>query len=384
MNRRGAAYRAVITLGIVSLLGDVVYESSRGLVPQYLNLLGASAFVVGVVTGGGELLGLAMRLVSGEIADKKGAYWPLAFLGYSLIVFIPFIAFSWSWQMAAIFILAERLGKAIRSPARDVILSAVSRGLGSGKAFGIHEFFDQLGAVLGPLIVTGIIFFTASYTVAFAFLFCPFFLMMMFLLTARKSIGTAPARRRLEAGEKTGKNFLFYVLAITVSTVAVVPAPLILLKSAALAGGIVWVAPLVYALIQLIDAPSALLAGAAYDRMGARILFIPFVLSAISSSLIIISGDILLMVAAAAVFGVVLGMQESIYRSAVADLTPFSGRGRAYGIFNAVYGGAILVASVIFGAILDLGVPMPVSLTYILSAQLVAILLLRKAVVLGA
>lgn len=384
MNRRGAAYRAVITLGIVSLLGDVVYESSRGLVPQYLNLLGASAFVVGVVTGGGELLGLAMRLVSGEIADKKGAYWPLAFLGYSLIVFIPFIAFSWSWQMAAIFILAERLGKAIRSPARDVILSAVSRGLGSGKAFGIHEFFDQLGAVLGPLIVTGIIFFTASHTVAFAFLFCPFFLMMMFLLTARKSIGTAPARRRLEAGEKTGKNFLFYVLAITVSTVAVVPAPLILLKSAALAGGIVWVAPLVYALIQLIDAPSALLAGAAYDRMGARILFIPFVLSAISSSLIIISGDILLMVAAAAVFGVVLGMQESIYRSAVADLTPFSGRGRAYGIFNAVYGGAILVASVIFGAILDLGVPMPVSLTYILSAQLVAILLLRKAVVLGA
>ncbi|MFN4133788.1 MAG: MFS transporter [Candidatus Hadarchaeales archaeon] len=375
---KSKAFRAILSLGIVSLLGDIVYESSRGLIPEYMKVLGASAFLVGAVTGTGELLGLSARLVSGEIADRKGIYWGLTFLGYGLIIFIPLLAFSWCWQIAAVFILAERLGKAIRSPARDVILSVASRGIGSGKAFGIHEFLDQLGAILGPLLMTAIMLLTGNYTLAFAFLFCPFFLMLIFLMKVKRTIGPVSIKGKEKKGRIEGRYFI-YVLAIMVNTIAIFPAPLLLFKAALMSGGEKWAAPLLYTIIQLVDAPSALLAGIAYDKVGAKILVLPFALSAISSAMAVISENLILLAGAAIVFGTVLGMQESIYRSAVADFTPLSGRGRAYGVFNTVYGVAILLASVIFGAFIDRQISMAIILAYVAVAQGVAIIMLMKA-----
>jgi MFS-type transporter involved in bile tolerance (Atg22 family) len=156
------AYVAILLLGIVSLLGDVVYEGSRGIVTPYLEFLGASAFAIAFFGRFGEFLGYALRLVSGRLADTTRAYWIFIFLGYGLIVSIPLLGIVGMWQIAVILVLLERIGKAVRSPSRDAVLSIVSRGVGTGKAFGIHELLDQIGAILGPLIVAGLMFYTSN------------------------------------------------------------------------------------------------------------------------------------------------------------------------------------------------------------------------------
>jgi len=137
-----SAYAGILLLGIVSLMGDVVYEGSRGLVPDYLKFLGVSAFIVGLVGGLGEFLGYAVRLVSGFLADTTRAYWLFIFLGYGLVASIPLLGFAGSWEIAIVLVLLERLGKAFRSPSRDTVLSIVSKDVGTGKAFGIHELLD--------------------------------------------------------------------------------------------------------------------------------------------------------------------------------------------------------------------------------------------------
>jgi len=159
-----SAYVGILLLGIVSLMGDVVYEGSRGLVPDYLKFLGATAFIVGLVGGLGEFLGYALRLASGFFADTTRAYWLFIFLGYGLIASIPLLGLAGSWKIAVILVLLERLGKACRSPSRDTVLSIISKDVGAGKAFGIHEFLDQIGAIAGPLIVATLMFYRATVT----------------------------------------------------------------------------------------------------------------------------------------------------------------------------------------------------------------------------
>ncbi|MEM3613652.1 MAG: MFS transporter, partial [Candidatus Bathyarchaeia archaeon] len=117
------AYVAILLLGIVSLMGDVVYEGSRGIVTPYLEFLGASAFAIAFFGRFGEFLGYALRLVSGSLADTTRAYWLFIFLGYGLIVSIPLLGVTRIWEIAIILVLLERIGKAIRSPARDAVLS---------------------------------------------------------------------------------------------------------------------------------------------------------------------------------------------------------------------------------------------------------------------
>jgi len=162
------AYLAVLSMGIVSMLGDIAYESGRGIAPDYLRFLGASAFMVGAVSGAGEFIGYAMRLVSGPLADRSRAYWLFIFLGYGLILAVPLMGFTSSVEIVMLLLLLERLGKALRSPSRDAVVSIVSKGMGSGKAFGLHEFIDQIGAVIGPAALGAVMFYTAnSYPTAF-------------------------------------------------------------------------------------------------------------------------------------------------------------------------------------------------------------------------
>jgi MFS family permease len=132
------AYIAIMLMGVVSMLGDIVYESGRGIAPDYLYFLGASAFLVGLTSGIGELVGYGVRLISGPLADRSHAYWLFIFLGYSLILTIPLMGLTNSIWLIIAFVIAERLGKALRSPSRDAVVSVVSKGMGSGKAFGLR------------------------------------------------------------------------------------------------------------------------------------------------------------------------------------------------------------------------------------------------------
>ena len=384
----GKAYSAVIMLGLVSLFGDIIYEGSRGVVPDYLKHLGASALAVGAIVGLGEFMSYASRLLGGVIADRYRSYWPLVFAGYGLIAALPFISISgvWGgWMLAAALILLERLGKGLRTPARDTIISFVSKSIGRGKAFGVHELMDQVGAVLGPLAVATALTSTGSYSLAFALLLIPYALLMITLTLVYRSLrsyGKSMARPATSGGGKLGKPVALYTLAVTFNTIGLFPASLILYQASKLvetSGLGVWFVPVLYAAIQLVDAPLSLLAGAVYDRVGLTTLFAPFIASILVAPLAF-RGDLASIVAAAIVFGFVLGTKESVYRAAVADLSPPSARATAYGIFNTAVGVGALAAGSLYGYLIDASAPVHAVYVVAFATQAAALLLLTLLV----
>ena len=186
--KNSLAFRLIILMGIVSLFGDIVYEGARSVAGPYLLFLGASAFTVAFIAGFGEFIGYAARLVSGYFADRTRSYWTFAITGYLMIGPVPLLVFTGSWEAAAILILLERLGKGIRSPAKDTILSHASRHVGRGLGFGIHEAIDQIGAVLGPLIFAASIAASGGYKDGFTLLAVPFVLLVAAIILAYRSV----------------------------------------------------------------------------------------------------------------------------------------------------------------------------------------------------
>ena len=382
INSKGV-YISIILLGIVSLMDDVVYEGARGLVPDYLNVLGATALIVGIAGGLGEFLGYAVRLISGILADTTRAYWFFIFLGYGLIGAIPLLGIAGGWEIAIILVLFERLGKAMRSPARDTVLSVISKGVGAGKAFGIHKFFDQIGAVAGPLLVAALMFYSNNnYQLTFSFLLLPFLMLVSALVFTFNKIGSKTVVEPKTAGSTRlalGKPFYIYTLAVTVNTIGLIPVALILYRaSSILQPQQHWMVPLIYVLVQGVDASVALIAGYAYDKYGIRFLVLPFVLSVFPPLFAMIDAGLLALIIASIFFGVVLGMQESIYRAAVSQFTPVSSRGTAYGIFNTAYGVGFLISGGIYGALVDLRASLIITLPFMVLTQIVAIIALFK------
>jgi MFS family permease len=379
-NSRKNAYLGILLLGIVSLMGDVVYEGSRGIVPSYLEFLGATALIVGLVGGLGDFLGYAARLVSGFLADTTRAYWFFIFLGYGLIVSIPLLGLSLGLEIAVILVLLERFGKAFRSPSRDTVLSIISKDVGAGKAFGIHELLDQIGAVLGPLMVTFLMLSTDNYNFTFSFLFLPFLMLLVVLAYTYRRIGSkaiAIEPKKIEGKKELARPFYIYTFAVLLNSVGLIPYTLILYK----ASGILqptqqWIVPLIYLLIQGVDAPMALIAGYAYDKFGIGVLVMPFLLSFFPPLLTMVGAELSTLIAAAIVFGLVLGTQESIYRAAVSELTPISSRGTAYGIFNTAYGVGFLISGVLYGLLIELKLPFIAAVFYVSVTQVAATALL--------
>ena len=384
-----AAYIAIVLFGIVSLLGDTVYEGARGIVPDYLYFLGASALIVGLASGLGEFLGYVVRLLSGELADRTRAYWAFIFAGYGLIVTIPLLGFSLTWEIAVILIVLERIGKGFRAPSRDTVLSIVSRELGPGKAFGIHELLDQVGAVLGPLIVAMVLLATAdNYQLTFLVLGIPFLMLVASLgFTYSKvgsmrppEVGQNDTQGEPDVSKRLGRPFYTYTVAVLLNTAGLVPAALILFRASTVLQpqGLVWLVPIVYVVIQGVDAVVAPIAGLAFDRHGLKVLIVPFVLSVFPPLFLSSGAQLTDLFVASAFFGLVLGMQESTYRAAVSKFAPTKSRGRAYGIFNTAYGIAFLIAGAVYGAFIDFNTPFVVMLAFVIGMQALAVAALTQ------
>ncbi len=376
------AYMGIISFGLISLLGDIIYEGARGIISPYLETLGATAVVVGVVGGLGDFLGYALRLVSGYIADVKRTYWLLVFLGYGLLVSIPLLAFANLWQIAIILILVERIAKALRSPARDTLLSVISSSVGSGKAFGLHELLDQIGAILGPGIVALTLLVTGNYSNSFIVLIIPYAILMLVLTLTYSNLKTytssmvpSAAARGGEKGAKLPLRFKIYTMAVFFNTLGLIHILLILYKASPIMAS--WTIPLLYLFVQAVDAVSAIISGYAYDVFGMKILVIPFALSIIPP-ILAVTGGLWNIIVASIVFGIILGMQESTYRAAVSDTVPVGVSGTAYGIFNSLYGLGYLVSGYVYGLLLDSGL-VEISALYALITQLASITLLYKS-----
>ncbi len=389
MNRRSSntkiAYVGIFLLGIVSLMGDIVYEGGRGLAPDYLRFLGASAVVVGIVGGLGEFLGYALRLVGGYLADTTRAYWFFIFLGYGLILSLPLLGFARIWEIAIILILLERFGKALRSPSRDTVLSIISKGIGTGKAFGIHELLDQMGAIAGPLIVaTMMLYSNNDYQQTFTFLLFPFIILLLVLVHTYRKIGTRTiitSKIKSRRGFGFGKRFFIYTFAVMLNTIGLIPVALLLYKASTILQPMQqqWMVPLIYLLIQGVDASIALLSGYAYDKFGVKILTIPFILSVFPPLFALVDTGLSTLIMASVFFGMVLGMQESIYRAAVSEFTPISSRGAAYGVFNTAYGVGFLISGGIYGVLMDFKAPFLIIIVFVILTQSTATAALLRA-----
>ena len=377
------AYVAILAMGIVSMLGDIVYESGRGITPDYLRFLGASALLVGMVSGAGEFIGYAARLVSGNLADRSRAYWLFIFFGYGLILAIPLIGFTFSIEVVMALLLLERFGKALRSPSRDTVVSIVSKGVGSGKAFGLHEAIDQIGAIIGPLILGGVMFYTANnYPMTFKILLIPFALMLVAIAYTYRKIGKGvqvEAKSIKDEGSSLTRGFWIYCIAILLNTLGLIPVALILYSGASILQplGQQWIVPLLYVIVQGVDAPMALISGYLFDRVGIKLLTLPFIL-AIFPAFLVSSGGLAGVIAACITFGFVLGMQESIYRAAICDLVPLNRRGTAYGIFNTALGLGTLASGIIFGFLMEHSYSAVVLAGIATLLQIIAIIALRS------
>ncbi len=354
---RNNALGFIILMGIVSLLGDVVYEGARGVTGPYLALLGASATMVGLIGGLGEFIGYALRLFSGFIADRTKAYWLFTFIGYGLLIAIPLLAFTNSWQVAALLIVLERVGKAFRSPARDTILSYATKEVGRGFGFGLHEALDQIGAIIGPLIFSVILFAGGNYRTGFSVLWIPALMVIGILRIAKNRL---PHPEKLESEQEAGaknnpifsKIFILYSLFTFFAVAGFANFPLISyhLKIKAIVSDVQ--IPALFALAMGVDALTALIIGKAYDRVGLKTLmiiplfsvFIPFL--TFSNMLVFVIIGIIL-------WGIVLGVHETIMRAAVADLTAISRRGSAYGIFNTIYGLSWMLGGAFMGMLYE-------------------------------
>src|SRR5438034_4809340 len=180
------ALKFVVLIGVVSFFADFTYEGARSITGPYLAILGASATLVGFIAGFGELLGYGLRLVSGRLSERTGEFWPITLFGYVVqMSAVPLLALAPNWRIAGLLIVLERVGKAIRNPPRDVMLSHASKDIGLGFGFGLHEAMDQAGALMGPLVMAFILARQGSYRQGFAILLVPAILTLCFLVLAR-------------------------------------------------------------------------------------------------------------------------------------------------------------------------------------------------------
>src|SRR5579863_3405661 len=265
----------IVCLGLVSLFADITYEGARSITGPFLRNLGSSAAEVGFVVGLGECLGFGLRLASGLLADRTRAYWTIAILGYLVnLVAVPMLAFAGSWPAAAALIIAERTGKSLRAPARDVLLSEAAQRVGRGWGFGLHAAMDQVGAVIGPLFIAWAVTKSRTYRPAFLFLAIPAASALAALLLARTYDVTEHPKATAvpPPAEPLPRRFWVYVAAAGLLAFGYVDFPIVAYHFGKIAlfsrAGI----PLVYAVAMAMNGITALLFGRWYDRHGLAVL----------------------------------------------------------------------------------------------------------------
>ena len=369
-----SALRFVILLGIVSLFSDMTHEAARSVNGPFLAILGASGAVVGIVSGLGEVAGYAIRLISGYLTDQTRRYWVISFLGYAVnLLAVPFLALAGNWPAAATLMIVERIGKGIRVPPRDTMLSHATESMGRGWGFGLHEAMDQLGAILGPLIVAAVLYARSDYRAGYAILIIPALLALSVLTLARVLY---PRPHELSTAEPSSpargysRIFWLYVAATALMAAGFADFPLIAYHFQKTSIVDPRNIPIIYAVAMGVDAVAALVLGRLFDRIGPSTMVLAAAASAGFAPLAFFGG-LWLAILGMVFWGIGMGAQESIMRAAIAGMIPAERRGRAYGIFNTVFGIAWFLGSVVIGSLYDVSIPALVAFS--MAAQLAAV-----------
>lgn len=381
--RMSTAMVFILMFSLVSLLSDMTHESASSIRGAFLALLGASATVIGFVSGLGELVGYGMRYIFGRLTDRTHRYWPMIVVGYVLdIVAVPALALvgEHGWVAACGLLIVQRMGKAIKKPAKDTVLSFAASQEGAGKSFAIQEMLDQIGAFLGPVLLYVIMLFRSGgsdydrYTFCFAMLAIPGALTLVMLWLTRRRF---PNPEKFEPTPtvfvpfKMKSRFVLYIAGISLCAFGFIDYSLVLMHVSRLHLFSVTTLPLLYAGAMLIDAFSALVFGYLFDRWKALALVASTLLSCTFALFIFGISTRWAVIVGVALWGIGMGAQESILKAAVTTLVPKQNRATGYGVFECSFGIFWFLGSWLLGALYDFSLPAMIAVSLI--AQLAAI-----------
>ena len=387
--------RFIILFGIVSLFSDMTHEGASSIRGAYLALLGASAGAIGFASGLGELVGYSMRYLFGRLTDRTRQYWPMTIAGYVLdIIAVPALALvgEHGWVAACALLIIQRMGKAIKKPAKDTIMSFAASQEGTGKSFGLQELLDQIGAFLGPVLLYLVMLFRTegntfeTYSLCFAVLAIPGAITLVLLLVTKHRF---PNPEHFEPEPKEyvpfhlKKEFILYIAGISLFAFGFIDYSIVIMHVSRtftdLATGLAETGslvtsgtlPLLYAGAMLVDAVAALVFGYMYDKMGVKVLVLSTILSAPFAIFVFAGRTVPAVLLGIALWGVGMGAQESILKAAVTTMVPKSSRATGYGVFECSFGVFWFLGSWLLGVLYDISIPAMIAVSVI--AQLAAI-----------
>lgn len=394
-NKMSQAMVFIILFGIVSLFSDMTHEGASSIRGAYLSLLGASAGVIGFVSGLGELIGYSMRYVFGKLTDKTKHYWPMTILGYVLdVLAVPALALvgenGWIWACALLVI--QRMGKAIKKPAKDTIMSFAASQEGIGKSFGLQEVLDQIGAFMGPVLLYLVMLFKTNgtqfeiYSFCFAMLAIPGAITLVLLLVTKHRFPN-PEHFEPEPKDfvpfKMKRSFVLYIIGISLFAFGFIDYSIIIMHVSRtyshLASGLAETTslissgtlPLLYAGAMLVDAVAALFFGLLYDKSGVKALVWSTIISAPFAVFVFMFDSVPMLLIGIALWGVGMGAQESILKAAVTSMVPKASRATGYGMFECSFGAFWFLGSWALGVLYDVNITVMVVVS--VAAQLASI-----------
>ena len=351
------AFKFVLIIGVVNLFADMTYEGARSITGPFLESLGASAFAVGVIAGGGELLGYVLRLVAGYVADKTRKYWMVIIAGYVInMLAVPALALAGNWPLAAALMIAERTGRGIRKPAVDAMISYAGKSIGRGWVFGLNEGLDQAGATFGPLIVALVLFKREGYHIGFGVLLVPALLCLATLVLARFWY---PEPHKLEEGstellETKGfpRAFWTYVTAGALIAAGFADFSLISFHFKKIGNVSDTEVALFYAAAMGAGAVTNLVFGRLFDRLGFVIAAVAFLAGAIFAPFVFL-GHFWLVITGMVLWGIGMGAQNSLLKAMLSSVIPVAKRSTGFGLFYTAFGVAWFIGSAAMGFLYD-------------------------------
>jgi predicted MFS family arabinose efflux permease len=350
--RNRSALHFVIIIGIANFFADFTYEGARAIIGPFLGSLGASAAIVGFVAGLGELMGYGLRSVSGYFADKSHRHWVFAFVGYTInMLSVPTLALTRQWPLAASLVVSERVGRGIRKPTVEAMLSYAGRSIGAGWVFGLNEALDQAGATIGPLVMALVLYLSGGYRTGFGVLLIPALLCLGTLVLALLH----PRPHELEEGEghafaATNLTRAYWIYLAAGGLLAAGFADFALIgfhfkKANVMPGNLI---PVFYAVAMAASALASIPLGRLFDRLGPNVTLFAFLISAVAAPLVFLGGSVLALVGMI-FWGIGMSAQGSLFQAMLTGVIPSHKRSTAFGLFDTGYGVAWFLGSATMG-----------------------------------
>ncbi|HEY9212301.1 MAG TPA: MFS transporter [Ancylobacter sp.] len=356
----------VWALGFVSMLMDISSEMIHALLPVYMvTVLGTSALAVGIIEGIAEATASITKVFSGALSDWLGKRKLLAAFGYGLAAFAKPIfplASSIEWLIAARFI--DRIGKGIRGAPRDALVADIAPPHLRGASFGLRQSLDTVGAFIGPLFAIGLMWLTADHFQAvFWIAVIPAFLSVGLILVAVKEPDRPKELRRVRMPlhrnelRRLGTTYWWIVAVAVIFTLARFSEAFLILRAQSIGMPLALI-PIVLVVMSLAYSLSAYPIGVLSDRVNRlTLLTLGLALLLVADLVLAFASDLVWLGIGVVLWGLHMGFTQGLLVTLIAETAPAELRGTAFGMFNLMTGLALLLASVVAGALWDMTGP---------------------------